>query len=542
MIRGVDKMQRFWCVVVAVAVVVTEAEAKAFDQVYDKDLHIWPMPKSATYGELDQKAYISNDFELRRGGGSKYSDKDGILRHGFTRFLDVVRMGHAVDSSFTAPTDSHLLKGINFVISSPNDELQYGVDESYKLSIPAPGGEPYAQLEAQTVYGALHGLQTFSQICQFDFVTRVIEIRKVPWSIMDQPRFSYRGLLIDTGRHYLHLVTIKKIIDSMAYAKMNVLHWHTVDSQSFPLETTSYPALWKGAYSKLERYTMADAAEIVSYAQRRGINVMAEIDLPGHSRSWGTGYPDLWPSENCPEPLDISKEHTFELINGTISDFSKVFKFKFLHLGGDEVDTSCWTNTPHVRKWLEEKGMNELQAYQHFVLRVQNIALSHGYEVVNWQETFNKFGDKLNKKTVVHNWLEGVAAQRVVAAGLRCIVSNMDAWYLDFVKTPWQNFYANEPLNNIKDPKLQKLVLGGEVCMWGERVDGSDIEQTVWPRAAAASERLWTPLEKLAKDPNQVTERLEYFRFLLNQRGVAAAPLDGLGRAVPEKPGSCFVQ
>ncbi|KAF5737429.1 beta-hexosaminidase 3 [Tripterygium wilfordii] len=193
---------------------------------------------------------------------------------------------------------------------------------------------------------------------------------------------------------------------------------------------------------------------------------------------------------------------------------------------------------------LEEKGMNELQAYQHFVLRVQNIALSHGYEVVNWygQETFNKFGDKLNKKTVVHNWYIQLCMSRVVAAGLRCIVSNMDAWYLDFVKTPWQNFYANEPLNNIKDPKLQKLVLGGEVCMWGERVDGSDIEQTVWPRAAAASERLWTPLEKLAKDPNQVTERLEYFRFLLNQRGVAAAPLDGLGRAVPEKPGSCFVQ
>ncbi|KAF5737430.1 beta-hexosaminidase 3 [Tripterygium wilfordii] len=536
-------MQRFWpCVAVAMVVVVVTAAANKFDQVYDTDVHIWPMPKSVTHGESNQKVYISIDFEFNIDERSKYSDVGGILKDGFNRFLTLVEMGHAMDPSFKPPPSGSKLKGINLVISSPNVELQYGVDESYNLSVPAPGGEPYAQLEAQTVYGALHGFQTFSQLCQFDFDTRLIEIRKVPWSIIDQPRFSYRGLMIDTSRHYLHMETIKKIIDSMAYAKMNVLHWHTVDSQSFPLEIPSYPELWKGAYSLSERYTMADAAKIVSYAQRRGINVMAEIDIPGHSHSWGIGYPNLWPSKDCTEPLDISNEHTFKLINGTISDFRKVFKFRFLHLGGDEVNTSCWTNTPHIRKWLEAKGMNELEAYQHFVLEVQDMAISHGYEVVNWQETFNSFGKKLSKKTVVHNWLEGVASDLVVEAGLRCIVSNVDAWYLGPVETPWQTFYENEPLTNIKNSKLRELVIGGEVCMWGEKVDGSDIEQSVWPRTAAASERLWTPLEKLPKDLNQVIKRLERFRCLLNQRGVAAAPLNGLGRAVPEKPGSCFVQ
>ncbi|URE11287.1 Glycosyl hydrolase family 20, catalytic domain [Musa troglodytarum] len=125
--------------------------------------------------------------------------------------------------------------------------------------------------------------------------------------------------------------------------------------------------------------------------------------------------------------------------------------------------------------------------YKYFVLRAQKIALSHGYEVINWEETFNNFGSQLSPKTVVHNWLGGGVAQKVVAAGLRCIVSNQDKWYLDHLDVPWQKFYMNEPLTNISTPEQQKLVIGGEVCMWGEGIDASDIEQTIWPRAAAAA-------------------------------------------------------
>lgn len=186
--------------------------------------------------------------------------------------------------------------------------------------------------------------------------------------------------------------------------------------------------------------------------------------------------------------------------------------------------------------------MNASEAYEYFVLRAQKIALSHGYEIVNWEETFNNFGNELSRKTVVHNWLGSGVAERVVAAGLRCIVSNQDKWYLDHLDTTWPDFYSNEPLANITNLKQQELVLGGEVCMWGEHIDGSDIEQTIWPRAAAAAERLWTPYEKLAKDPKQASGRLAHFRCLLNQRGVAAAPLALPGRGAPLEPGSCYMQ
>nr|KJB14661.1 hypothetical protein B456_002G136400 [Gossypium raimondii] len=506
---------------------------------------IWPMPASVSYGHTH--LYLTSDFGFSSNYGSE------ILKDAFDRMLALIKLDHVIDANFSAFNSSSLLQGLHIIISSPNGQLQYGVDESYKLIVPSPEKPAYAHLEAKTVYGALQGLQTFSQLCYFSVTSRVLQIDMSPWTIIDQPRFSYRGLLIDTSRHYLPVPVIKKVIDSMSYAKLNVMHWHIVDTQSFPLEIPSYPKLWDGAYSPSERYTVADAADIVSYAQKRGINVLAEIDVPGHALSWlsrncsysslkGTGYPSLWPSKDCQQPLDISNEFTFKVIDGILSDFSKIFNFKFVHLGGDEVNTSCWTTTPRIRNWLKKHGMNESQAYQYFVLRAQNIALSHGYEIINWEETFNDFGNKLSRKTVVHNWLGGGVAQRVVASGLRCIVSNQDKWYLDHLDTPWQEFYANEPLTNITNLKQQKLVIGGEVCMWGETVDGSDIEQTIWPRAAAAAERLWTPFDKLAKNPRDVTGRLAHFRCLLNQRGVAAAPVAGLGRAAPEGPGSCYRQ
>ncbi|XP_062105114.1 beta-hexosaminidase 3 [Humulus lupulus] len=508
------------------------------NQNTQKQLNLWPMPKHVNYST--STLFIPSHFHLI----TQYADVSSILKDAFASLLTLINLPRATANNSKSKSPLLLLQGLNVVVSSTNEQLQYGVDESYHLSIPQPDpSKPlYAYLQANTVYGALHGLQTFSQLCRFNSKTKTVELNRAPWTIIDEPRFSYRGLLIDTSRHYLPLPVIKSVIDSMAYAKLNVLHWHIVDTQSFPLEIPSYPKLWNGAYSNSERYTIADATEIVSYAQRQGINVLAEIDVPGHAGSWGVGYPSLWPSKDCQEPLDVSNEFTFKLIDGILSDFKKIFKFKFVHLGGDEVNTSCWRTTPHIRKWLRRNGMNGSEAYQYFVLRAQRIALSHGFEIVNWEETFNNFGKKLSRQTVVHNWLGGGVAQKAVAAGLRCIVSNQDKWYLDHLDALWQDFYSNEPLTNITNPNQQKLVIGGEVCMWGEHIDASDIQQTIWPRAAAAAERLWTPYDKLAKDPREVTGRLAHFRCLLNERGIAAAPLAGPGRVAPEEPGSCYQQ
>ncbi|KAK7273096.1 hypothetical protein RIF29_14142 [Crotalaria pallida] len=165
----------------------------------------------------------------------------------------------------------------------------------------------------------------------------------------------------------------------------------------------------------------------------------------------------------------------------------KIFPFEFFHLGGDEVNTSCWTRTSHVKEWLQNHNLTANGAYEYFVLKAQEIAISNNWTPVNWEETFNTFPTKLNPKTVVHNWLGGGVCAKAVAKGFRCIFSNQGFWYLDHLDVPWDEVYTAEPLEGIYKASEQELVIGGEVCMWSETADTSDIQQTIWPRAAAAA-------------------------------------------------------
>ncbi|CAI8592166.1 unnamed protein product [Vicia faba] len=511
--------------------------------------YLWPLPSNFTSGNYSLSVDPSLTHSVIGNGGVAYSP---LLDSAFERYRSIIfkhagfGFGRKLRASFSVvPYD---ITTLNIVLHSDNEELQLGVDESYTLLV-SKGNESYvggeATIEANTAYGALRGLETFSQLCSFDYTTKTVQIHKAPWSIQDKPRFAYRGLMLDTSRHYLPISIIKQVIESMSYAKLNVLHWHIIDEESFPLEIPTYPNLWKGSYTKWERYTVEDAYEIVNFAQMRGINVMAEIDVPGHAESWGAGYPDLWPSPSCKEPLDVSKTFTFDVISGILSDMRKIFPFELFHLGGDEVHTDCWSNTPHVKEWLQKHNMTTKDAYEYFVLKAQDIAISKNWIPVNWEETFNTFPSKLHPQTVVHNWLVSGVCAKAVAKGFRCIFSNQGFWYLDHLDVPWNEVYNTEPLEGIHKESEQKLVLGGEVCMWGETADASDVQQTIWPRAAAAAERMWSPRDSTpAKNLNfTVLPRLQHFRCLLNRRGVAASPVTNFyARRAPDGAGSCYDQ
>ncbi|KAK6929291.1 Beta-hexosaminidase, eukaryotic type, N-terminal [Dillenia turbinata] len=507
----------------------------------DSLVYLWPLPSHFTF--RDDTLSIDPDLSLSLAG---IGGNSTILEEAFQRYLKII---------FKHNSGDNLRRGLIYDISelkitvnSDNETLQLGVDESYSLSIGRIDGFSVigkAQIEANTVYGALRGLETFSQLCSFNYESKTVEVYKAPWYIRDEPRFAYRGLLVDTSRHYLPIDVIKQIIDSMSFAKLNVLHWHIIDEESFPLEVPTYPNLWKGAYTKWERYTVEDARDVVNYAKLRGINVMPEVDVPGHAESWGYGYPDLWPSSSCREPLDVSKNFTFDVVSAILTEMRKIFPFELFHLGGDEVNTDCWISTPHVKQWLKDQNMTTKDAYQYFVLRAQEIAISKNWTPVNWEETFNTFSSHLNPLTVVHNWLGPGVCPKVVAKGFRCIYSNQGVWYLDHLDVPWERVYNAEPIEGIKDISKQELVLGGEVCMWGETADTSDIQQTIWPRAAAAAERLWSRKESTTAVNNTLVTlpRLQYFRCLLNRRGVQAAPVTNeYARSPPYGAGSCYKQ
>jgi len=305
--------------------------------------------------------------------------------------------------------------------------------------------------------------------------------------------------------------------------------------------------LWQGAYSEEEKFSQDEIRDIVEFGKYYGVRVIIEFDIPGHAASWCAGYPAVCPSPTCNQPLDPSSETTWNLIQGLLGEVTGykqgagLFPDNFVHLGGDEVDTSCWTSVPHVQQWLDSHNMTTEDAYMYFVEQAHNYIIPAGRNPVNWEEVFNHFGNKLDKETIVHIWLNADTLAEVVAAGYRGILSNSDKWYLDHLDVTWQDFYLNEPFSKINNATQQALVLGGEVCMWGETVDTSDLMSTVWPRAAAAAERLWSSQD--VNDTTAALPRLEAFRCLLNRRGIGAAPTNNKNaRDAPPGPGGCFTQ
>lgn len=221
---------------------------------------------------------------------------------------------------------------------------------------------------------------------------------------------------------------------------------------------------------------------------------------------------------------------------------SGLFPDDFVHLGGDEVDTHCWNVTPAISSWLRTRNMTLEDGYAYFAKKVAGMAIKQGRRPIQWSEVFDHFKEKLPKETIIHVWKTVTNVTEVVALGynvLRNVGYYSNSWYLDNIKVMWDAVYQNEPCHGIPD-KLCGMVLGGHGEMWGETVDGSDLQQTVWPRMAAIAEKLWSGRNQTL-DVNSARPRISYFRCLLLERGVAAAPIDNkLARQGPNGPSSCL--
>ena len=263
--------------------------------------------------------------------------------------------------------------------------------------------------------------------------------------------------------------------------------------------------------------------------------------------------PEICPSATCASPLNVASNRTFEVIDGLLGECTGraprrgLFPDDFLHLGGDEVDTTCWTSTPEIAAWLAARNMSGDDGYAYFVQRAAALALAQGRRPVQWSEVFDHFKTALPAPTVVHVWKDVTNVTEVVAAGydvLRNVGYDATSWYLDNLGVNWTAVYANEPCHDIPSDALCAKVLGGHGEMWGETVDASDLEQTVWPKLAAIAEKLWSPRAMTAAADAATASRLADFRCrVLNERGVAAAPINNAeARAAPPGPGACEEQ
>ena len=556
--------------------------------ILSQTLGLWPAPREAALGNSSRP--LAPDFTFQFV--VTLHPTPATLSEAFLRYKALTRPRRA-----SSTTTTHgAIHSLEVSVASTNESPpQLGTNESYTLAVAASGN---ATLHAPTVYGALRGLETFSQLVKFDASTATYSVDRVPLLIHDSPRFPHRGFMVDTSRHWQSIAMLKRLLDSLAYAKMNVLHWHAVDDQSFPLEVRSFPQLQSlGAFSAAERYTRHDVADVVQYAQRRGIRVLLEIDTPSHTSCWCRGYPSVCPPRPCKDgvtrtPLDPSKNSTFEMIQTLLAEVVPQFPEQLLHVGQDEVDVGCWSSeqNPTIGAWQNSQGFaTPDEAYVYTAARIERGVRALNRTAVQWwpglclgvptgnrtcgktthfcpcrgvvsgsddDEHTNKNNHTrgIDKDTILQLWADGAnwntSVVDVVNAGYRAILST--PWYLEDVHliTPWQDFYTVEPMKGIAedDAKLKARVLGGEAAMWGEYIDGSQLLNTAWPRTAATAERLWSP--RAMNSTAEAGPRLAQFRCLLLERGIPAGTLKFVaspyGKAAagqpPVGPGSCSDQ
>jgi len=391
-------------------------------------------------------------------------------------------------------------------------------DEGYTLDVSASG----AKLTAPNPLGVMHGLQTFLQLVEVTpggFVASAVHIE-------DSPRFPWRGLTIDVSRHFISVDTLKRNIDGMSAVKMNVLHLHLSDDQGFRIASRQFPKLVEMG-SDGQYYTKAEVRDLIGYASDRGVRVVPEFDMPGHSTSWFVGYPEL---ASAPGPyqierrwgifdpaMDPSREQTYEFLDKFIGEMADLFPDHYFHIGGDEVNGKQWDANPKIREFMRVHSLkNNQELQQYFTLRVQKIVSKHQKLMVGWDEILGPGMPK--DKVVIQSWRGQDSLAAAAKQGYSGILSS--GYYLDAM-APAKKYYSVDPMSNA-DATLnldqQKRILGGEACMWAEFITDDNIDSRIWPRAAAISERLWSAPQ--VQDVHSMYIRLSAMSQYLEQLGL----------------------
>ncbi|KAF9649786.1 N-acetylhexosaminidase [Thelephora ganbajun] len=525
---------------------------------------LWPLPRSITTGPTG--LVLSPDFKIEVKGPYP-SD----LQPAVARTLSYIRndkherlvVGRgSVDT--TAIKSAKQLRSL--VVTSKGSETiatearaPLGTrDEAYVLNIPSDGSP--ATLSANSTLGLFRGLTTFSQV----WYTHDSSIYTVeaPISISDSPAFPYRGFMLDTARNYFSVDVIKRQLDAMSWVKQNTFHWHIVDSQSFPLVVPGYEAISsKGAYSSEEIYTPSQIADIVRYANERGIDVIAEIDTPGHTSAISKSFPE---HIACPEAspwttyaneppagqLRLASSDTIKFTTGLLVNAAKLFPGNYFSTGGDEINAKCYADDPKTQEALAASGKTFEQALDVFTQAEHRALKDTGKTAVVWQEMVLSHQVTLANDTVIMVWISSADAAAVVQKGFRIVHAPSDYFYLDCggggwvgdfptgnswcdpFKT-WQKAYSFNPYTNISESQ-RHLVLGGQQLLWTEQSSPNNIDPIVWPRAAASAEVFWSGP---GGNGQAALARLHDHAYRITQRGIRAIALQPKWCAL--RPGKC---
>ena len=441
---------------------------------------------------------------------------DERLDAAIVRSLDRIKTQTALLIS-TSPLTGNAQAALEVSVEGPGEAVQsVDEDESYSLDVTPTS----ARIHSATVVGAMRGLETLVQLIQGDSTGHYLPAL----SIRDTPRFRWRGLMIDCGRHFIPVDVLKRTLDGMAAVKLNIFHWHLSEDQGFRIESKAFPKL-AGMGSDGLFYTQEQAREIVAYARERGIRVVPEFDMPGHSTAWFVGYPDL---ASGPGPfrierefgvfdpvMDPTRESTYRFLDTFIGEMAAIFPDHFLHIGGDENNGVEWSANPHIQEFMRARNLKDKAALQnYFNERLLKILQKHGKQMIGWDEILTP---DLPKDVVVQSWrgFDSLAAGAKNGYG-----GVLSAGYYLNLKDSAAAHYAVDPLPAASDlsPEEQTRILGGEACMWTEQTGPLTIDSRIWPRAAAIAERFWSP--RNVNDADDMYRRLEVESLRLETVGL----------------------
>ncbi|MDR3772322.1 MAG: family 20 glycosylhydrolase [Terracidiphilus sp.] len=469
-------------------------------------LDLMPQPAHLTQGE--GRFLIDGSFTVELSGY-----KDARVEQGRQRFL--ATLGRETGIPFAAVSAAGKA---SFLITTagPGEAVQrLGEDESYRLVITTSKVE----LSAANPLGVLHGLQTFLQLVRITpqgFAVPVV-------SIDDQPRFPWRGLMIDVGRHFMPIPVIERNLDGMEATKLNVLHWHLSDDQGFRVESKQAPLLQeKGSAGNY--YTQAQIRGVIEYARARGIRVVPEFDMPCHTSSWLVGYPQLGSGPGPYElptkwgvldaAMDPTRETTYEFLDKFLGEMTALFPDAYFHVGGDECDGKEWDANPRIQAFMKAHSMKDDAALQsYFSGRVQKLVAGHHKIMMGWDEVLQP---DTPRDVVIHSWRGPTALAAAARQGNRVLLSN--GYYID-LNQPASDHYLVDPLGGdgaSLSAEEKARVLGGEATMWSELVTPENIDSRIWPRTAAIAERLWSAqdvrdVDSMYRRLAVVSQKLEHY-------------------------------
>ncbi len=389
-------------------------------------------------------------------------------------------------------------------------------DESYRLHVTSTG----ISLDAPTDIGAMRGLQTlvqWVQPSQGQFMLPAVEID-------DSPRFRWRGLLVDCSRHFEPVPVIKRTLDAMEAVKLNVFHWHLADDQGVRVESKVFPKL-TGVGSDGLFYTQQQIREIVAYASDRGIRVIPEFEMPGHSTAWLYAYPELSSGAPptgirrefgvAPYAMDPTCEETYQFLDRFLTEMVTLFPDAYVHIGGDETTAPDWKTSPRIQAFMQSHSLKDSAALQaYFNQRILKILTRLHRHMIGWDEIFNP---ALPKDIVIQIWRGEASMSASTGEGYQGILSA--GYYLDGMQSAEQHYRVDPAPSDAKlTPQQRSLIRGGEVAMWGEFVNEQTIDSRIWSRAAAIAERLWSP--ESTRDVDDLYRRLDALSVQLEALGV----------------------